>query len=115
MVPRNSQYEENIYLKLTSTKEIEEVTTLKAHTTTSLAEEQQDTANLANVITMMTEQLKIHEAKKGKTKAKELDTFNGSDCYEQGYTFPFASPFPTDYTRLASCSLFLSHVQLLLP
>ena len=38
-----------------------------------------ETPNLAEAINLMTEELKHHDNKNGKAKAKELDTFDGSD------------------------------------
>ena len=42
----------------------------------------EEAPNLAEAINWMTEELKHHDNKNGKAKAKELDTFDGSDPHK---------------------------------
>ena len=42
----------------------------------------QETLNLVEAISLMTEKLKCHDDKNGKAKAKDPDTFNGSNPHK---------------------------------
>ena len=42
-------------------------------------DDHQETPNLVEAISLMTEELKCHDDKSGKAKAKDPDTFDGSD------------------------------------
>ena len=59
-----------------------ELLTLRNHPSKSIMDDHQETLNLAEAISLMTKELKCHDDKSGKAKAKGLDTFDGSDPHK---------------------------------
>ena len=60
----------------------EELLTLRNCPSKSIMDNRQETLNLVEAISLMTEELKCHDDKSDKAKAKDLDTFDGSNPHK---------------------------------